>query len=45
MSANQCNIHKSKEQLKTKSQLVQRLNNWMTKIGQNTNTEQQSYYK
>jgi len=45
MNTNKYNIHKAKGQSNLKSKLIQKLNNWMTKIGQGLNAEQQSYYK
>ena len=45
MNTNKDNIHKAKEQSNLKSKLILKLNNWMTKIGQGLNAEQQSYYK
>jgi hypothetical protein len=45
MKSNEDNIHKAKEQSNLKSKLIQKLNDWMTKIGKGLNAEQQSYYK
>jgi predicted transcriptional regulator len=45
MNINKDSVHKAKEQSNVKSKLIQKLNDWMTKIGQGLNAEQQSYYK
>jgi hypothetical protein len=45
ISDNKSNIHRSEEQLKTKSKTIQNLTVWMAKIGKVLNVEQQSHYK